>query len=93
VLPGLPASPAAVLRAALAAAGLPGDPYLRGAALAGWTPDGGLLVATVAPVPPAPAARLLPRLTRGLASVLGRPVPVTLVPWATLDAAPGEGRE
>jgi hypothetical protein len=77
-LPGLPAAPAATLRMALAAAGLEGDAYLRGAAPAGWLADGQLLVATLAPVPAVAAARLLPRLNRGLAGLLGRPVTCAL---------------
>jgi hypothetical protein len=85
-LAGLPAAAPAVLRAALAAAGLLGDPYLRGAALAGWgwTSSGepALRIATPAPLPPATAARLRPRLSRGLGAVIGRPVACDLAPWA-----------
>jgi hypothetical protein len=88
---GLPAAPAAVLRAALAAAGLTADPYLRGAALAGWAEATGgppaLLVATPAPAPPAVVARLEPRLSQGLRAVLGRSVAGRLTPVAALVAA------
>jgi hypothetical protein len=86
-LAGLPAAPAATLRMALAAAGLEGDAYLRGAALAGWSADGRLLVMTLAPVPAVAATRLLPRLNCGLAGLLGRPVTCTLATARELAAA------
>jgi hypothetical protein len=89
VVAGLPAAPAAVLRAALAAAGLLDEPFLRGAALAGWAdgPTGErpvLRVATPAPLPPATAARLQPRLAQALGAVAGRPVGCRLVARAAL---------
>ncbi|MCC6628724.1 MAG: hypothetical protein IT340_15140 [Chloroflexi bacterium] len=94
---GLPAAPAAVLRAALTAAGLSADPYLRGAVLAGWadaiaSDRPALLVATLAPAPPAIVARLQPRLIMGLSAVLGRPVGGQLTPVAALATAAAVAR-
>lgn len=78
-IPGLPCSPAAALQAACGAGGLVGEAFLRGATLAGWMPEGHLLVATAAPIPAGIATRLQPRLERGLSELLGRRVACRLV--------------
>jgi hypothetical protein len=89
-VPGLPFGPGATLRAALAAAGLEQEAYLRGASLAGWGAAGQLLIVTRAALPPAVGARLRPRLEQGLRRVLGRPVVGALLAVADLAAVGAE---
>ena len=90
-IPGLPCAPAAALRAACTTADLSTEAYLRGAVLAGWAPDGQLLVVTPAPVPAGIAARLRPRLEHGLSELLGRRVACRLVPAGELGTSAADG--
>jgi hypothetical protein len=87
--PTLPAAPAAVLGAALAAGGLSGETFLQGARLAGQAEDGTLLVATRMPLPPATAGRLAGRLGVALSRLLARPTTCRLVGAAVAHHQPG----
>jgi hypothetical protein len=84
VLPDFPVPPAAALRAAASAAGLAADPYLRGAAIAGWVEPGELAVVTPAALPPATGRRLARPLGEALGRLLGRAVQCV---WLTAPEA------